>query len=253
MIDQHELASWERALQGVLLGGPGGPDRVIVVAETSSTQDEARTRGPRIGDVVVAGRQTRGRGRFGRTWADTGEDGIAMTFVVSPERAERLAIAAGIAVAAAIESPSSGAGVRIMIKWPNDVLANGKKVAGVLVECVDNCALIGIGVNVSQTQWPAELADLAISLAQAGANIERRPLMIDIVLQMQVTLGMSDAWLEREFRKRDALLGKDALFRAASREVRGRVLRIDPLRGLAVQTGEGEIWLPAAMTTVLKD
>lgn len=250
---QCAIDHWARNLQAVMLEMPGGPGRVIVVAEATSTQDEAKARGPRIGDVVVAWRQAHGRGRFGRAWADTGEDGVAMTVVVAAECAERLAIAAGVAIARAIESLPLTNGTRVGIKWPNDVMVNDRKLAGVLVECSCGCALIGIGVNVSQNYWPEELGDVAISLAQVGVKTDRIAVMVDILLQLQMTIGMSDEWLEKEFRKRDTLLGKRAVFRTGEREIRGKVLSVDPMRGLAVETEHGERWLPAATTTVLKE
>lgn len=77
--------------------------RAIVVDEVGSTQDEARARGARVGDVIVAWRQTKGRGRFGRAWVDTGEDGVALSVVLRDRRADQAIMRVSVAVAAALD------------------------------------------------------------------------------------------------------------------------------------------------------
>src|SRR5436190_5179882 len=110
---------------------------VMVVRETGSTQDFAKSiaRGA-AGLVVIAGRQTQGRGRLGRRWADTSHLGLAMTFVIDGRgKAEQLAIAAGVAACRAVEG-CVGPG-RVGLRWPNDVVERaagggpGRKLSGV--------------------------------------------------------------------------------------------------------------------------
>jgi BirA family transcriptional regulator, biotin operon repressor / biotin---[acetyl-CoA-carboxylase] ligase len=235
-------------------------NRVVVLQQTDSTQDAARRLDAQVGDVLVAGRQTSGRGRLGRAWADTGEDGVAVTFVLEAIRSERLAVACAVAAAHAIGASMKVNGgwrtrkVKIGIKWPNDIVVDGRKIAGILIEQTDERAYVGIGINVRQVSWPAELQRRAISLAELGFDVDRL-LVIEMLMQcLRFMLRDDDARLIDRFRERDALTGTTCCFRIGEREVRGTVVRVDPMRGLAVLTeNQGEVWLPAATTTLIKD
>lgn len=141
-------------------------------AELDSTNEEARRRAA-AGDSgplwITAGRQTAGRGRRGRSW-DSAEGNLAATLLIHPDRPlaqwPQLGFAAAIAVAdmAAHFAPAS----RIAVKWPNDVLADGRKLAGILLETAGPMLAIGIGVNLAAhpegTEFPA------ISLCALGAK-----------------------------------------------------------------------------------
>lgn len=254
MSERRPIEIWHANIKGVLFDLWSPPSSIHVLEETTSTQDWARQRRAPIGSVIVAWRQTHGRGRLGRTWIDTGEDGVSMTLVLPDVRSERLAIAGGVAAAKAIALACNGATIDVRIKWPNDVLANGRKIAGVLVECADGRAYLGIGINVHQQSWPGELAHSAISLAQLGVAADRLPIMIDVLCDFQVLWGMSDQYLSSRFAQQDVLTGTTCGFRIGDREIRGKVLRVDPMKGLAVLTEhEGEVWLPAATTSVIKE
>jgi BirA family biotin operon repressor/biotin-[acetyl-CoA-carboxylase] ligase len=225
-------------------------NRVTVMRETRSTQDAARTLGATPGDVVTTWRQTAGRGRLGRAWADTGDHGVAATLVAQRREPEFLAIAAAVGAARAIESAT---GLITQIKWPNDIHITGRKVAGVLVEQHDQIAFIGIGINVHQTHWPAELADRAASLAQFGATLDRLDVVIELIVAVDAAMRADAAELNSEFSKRDALVGRVAAFRMAGREVSGRVLRVDPMRGIEIESARGtSMHLPAALTEILR-
>ena len=152
------------------------------LAETASTNDVAREwalAGAPDGAVVAAARQTRGRGRRERTWESPAGTGLYASFVLRPEwpaeQAPNLAIVAGMAAYHALEK----AGVEnLRVKWPNDVLAGGKKICGVLVEPRLGAgriefAVVGIGINVGQAagDFPPELRTPATSCRLAGAAI----------------------------------------------------------------------------------
>jgi biotin-(acetyl-CoA carboxylase) ligase len=94
----------------------------------------------------------------------------------------------------------------------------------------------------------------AISLAELGFDVDRL-LVIEMLMQcLRFMLRDDDARLIDRFRERDALTGTTCCFRIGEREVRGTVVRVDPMRGLAVLTeNQGEVWLPAATTTLIKD
>src|SRR5690606_7160458 len=133
-----------------------------------------------------------GRGRLGRPWADTGGEGLAMTLVAPVAAPDRLSLVGAMAAVFAIES---ALGRRVGIKWPNDVIVGGRKIAGVLVEIVDDRALIGIGINVRQSSWPAPLELIAASLFQLGVDARRESVAAQLVISTASALVAPDAAL----------------------------------------------------------
>jgi BirA family biotin operon repressor/biotin-[acetyl-CoA-carboxylase] ligase len=143
------------------------PFRLLVRNEVNSTNDElhalARNGAP-AGLVMLALRQTAGRGRRGAQWHSTPGETLAFSILVRPEQPKshwpRLALAAGLAVAEALEqfAPATG------IKWPNDIWIGPRKVAGILVEAGQDFAVVGIGINVNNTDFPVEISETATSL-----------------------------------------------------------------------------------------
>ena len=148
------------------------------VEACASTNDEAAAwarAGAAAGSVVVADEQTRGRGRLGRRWHSPAGASLYFSAVLRPSlpphRIAPITLAAGVAVAEALEmfnlSPA--------LKWPNDVQLDGKKVAGILTEMsgdVDRVhhVIVGIGINVNVGAFPEELAAIATSLLLAGGK-----------------------------------------------------------------------------------
>lgn len=237
---------WTERLQAAA----AGPfERVVVVDEADSTQDTARRLDAKPGTVVVARRQTAGRGRFGRVWADTGDQGIAASFVAHRRpQPEAMAIAAAVAAALAAESLLDRP---VGIKWPNDVVVDGRKLAGILVEQWVDRAVIGIGMNVRQTSWPAQLAGRAVSLAQLGSACTPLDALAALVRAVSVTLPATADVLCEQFARRDVLSETDAVFDSGGRTITGTVVRVDPMHGLLVRTDREHVYLPAATTTVV--
>ena len=162
------------------------------LAETASTNDVARDwalAGAPDGALVVAARQTRGRGRRERTWDSPASTGLYASFILRPDwpadQAPNLAIVAGMAAFRALER----AGVKnLRMKWPNDVLADGKKICGVLVEPRLGAgriefAVAGIGINVGQgaDDFPPDLRQPATS-----CRLENAPISVDGMLELLV-------------------------------------------------------------------
>lgn len=143
------------------------PFRLLVRESTESTNDEVRAlaqAGAPDGLIVLAERQTAGRGRRGAAWFSPAGESLAFSVLVRPEESKalwpRLALAAGLAVAEAVEEFGPQAG----IKWPNDVWIGQRKVAGILVEAGSDFAVVGIGLNVNTLEFPAAVAEIATSL-----------------------------------------------------------------------------------------
>lgn len=213
-------------------GGLGRP--LWVVASTTSTNDEAKRgakQGAPHGATWVAEEQTAGRGRQGRGWwAPAGE---SLTFSVllrdtpPPSRLPLIALVAGLAVRDAVASAAPNSDVKI--KWPNDVVIGGRKVAGVLVEAITSgprvlAIAIGIGINVHTRVFPAEISDRATSVALALGARSSPPDRASILAE---TLGVLDRDLQ--------LVAARGLG-----PVRGRLEAVDALRERRVRSDAGD-------------
>jgi BirA family transcriptional regulator, biotin operon repressor / biotin---[acetyl-CoA-carboxylase] ligase len=162
---------------------------------TSSTQrlfapDDAE------GAVAVTEEQTEGRGRLGRSWhAPAGSSVLASVLLlppVEPPRLPELSLIAGGAVAEAIERVT---GIQPSIKFPNDVLIRGRKVAGILAESSEGRVALGIGVNVNQTleELPLDAQTEPTSLSlELRAPVHRAQLLVEILFQLERAY---DAWI----------------------------------------------------------
>jgi BirA family biotin operon repressor/biotin-[acetyl-CoA-carboxylase] ligase len=153
------------------------------------------------GAVAVAEEQTEGRGRLGRGWEAPPQTSVLVSILlrpaVEPPRLPELSLVAGDAVAAAIAETT---GLDPAIKFPNDVLLGGRKVAGILAESSDGRVVLGIGVNANQTtdQLPADAHTDPTSLRlELGRPVDRAPLLAAILLHLEraydrwVTTGTS--------------------------------------------------------------
>lgn len=134
------------------------------------------------GTVVISEEQTNGKGRLGRSWHSKSGDGIWLSILLKPNivpyKAPFITMIAGVSIVKALRN----LGINADIKWPNDIIINNKKVCGVLTELSAeiervNYIIVGIGINVKNTDFPEELKDKATSLYNEGYRIER----VDIV------------------------------------------------------------------------
>ena len=156
----------------------GGNVRNLVVhGEVDSTSSDLRRRidnGAPPGTVVVAGRQTAGRGRSGREWfsAETGNLYLSICLSVSGDTQQSVPMVPMVPLAAGIaahEAISRECRVDCRLKWPNDVLVSGKKLAGILTELValrgtDALVIVGIGINTGIEAFPEAIRDIATSI-----------------------------------------------------------------------------------------
>jgi BirA family biotin operon repressor/biotin-[acetyl-CoA-carboxylase] ligase len=243
-LDATPIEAWPDRLEAVCTG-LRFLRRAVVVRETGSTQDLARGRAE--GDVVVAWRQTSGRGRDGRTWADTGLGGVAVT-AVAAVHGPWIALAAGVAAAEAIErvAPSIAVG----LKWPNDLMIAGRKVGGVLIERDGDASLIGIGINVSQPSFDGELATRATSLAIAGACVDRLVLLEALLPRLDHWLAAGESPTIGAFQQRDMLRGRVVRLSAAGAIVEGVVDSIDPLVAIRIRTPAGLLAVGASTARI---
>jgi BirA family biotin operon repressor/biotin-[acetyl-CoA-carboxylase] ligase len=142
--------------------------RFASVASTMTTAAELARSGAESGTVVVADEQTGGQGRLGRSWHSEKGAGLYATFILRPglssDSMPVVTLALGLATA---EAMSRTAGVACDLRWPNDVLVNDRKCAGILAQLQETAVLAGIGINVNHTSFPDDIAATATSLRLA--------------------------------------------------------------------------------------
>ena len=203
------------------------------------------------GTLVTADEQSAGRGRQGRRWSAPSRTALLMSLVVRDSQPV-LPLAAAVAICDAIP-------VRCEIKWPNDVWLERRKLAGILVEGrpQEGWAVLGIGLNVTNTSFPPELAESATSLQLAGVETDTESVLCDV-------LGALDRWLEaplREvlaaWRRRDALRGLPVTWDATAARGAGEAggtgtaAGIDDSGALVVETADGSVTLEAGEVHLL--
>lgn len=147
------------------------------IDSTNIKAQEFAEKGYPSGTLVVADKQESGKGRRGRSWVSPSGTGIFMTLMIKPDinpnNASMLTLVAALAVAKAITSVT---GEEALIKWPNDIVINGKKVCGILTEMnaqfdYINHIVVGIGINVHNESFPEEISQMASSLMiEAGGK-----------------------------------------------------------------------------------
>jgi len=210
-------------------------DRLVRLEEVDSTNREARERGVAGapgGTVIVARRQTAGRGRLGRKWASP-EGGLWMSMIVRPPEGARaetplLSIAAGVAAAGALGEVFGEAGLepdRVKLGWPNDVLVEDRKIAGILCEVCSRpepaFVIIGVGLNLNNraADLPAEFAGMAISVSELCGSeypvdgaLEKMVALLDN--KVSRTLEGEVAGIIEEWKERSALFGRNVIIQS---------------------------------------
>jgi BirA family biotin operon repressor/biotin-[acetyl-CoA-carboxylase] ligase len=199
------------------------------------------------GTVVVAEKQTAGMGRHGRSWHSDSEGGLYLSIVLRlplpSDAIPVLTMALGLAAQGAIEDLC---GVKPDIRWPNDLLLNGKKLAGILVQAADKGALIaGIGVNVNQAVFPEELRSTATSLYIETGREHSKELVLDGIVaeSLRYAALLAEAGkgqILRQFETRSSYArGKSVEVEDGSRAFSGVTAGLDENGFLRVETATG--------------
>jgi BirA family biotin operon repressor/biotin-[acetyl-CoA-carboxylase] ligase len=230
---------------------------IQVFEQTTSTNDVAEKLardGVKEGAVVFAESQTRGRGRLGRAWLSPAHKGLWFSVLLRPhlhpQETTQLTVISATALRRAIKTV---AGLSAEIKWPNDLLLGGKKVAGILTEMsaeMDRVrhVILGIGVDVNQgaEEFPPELRKTATSLKmESGREISRAELAVEILRELDFDYARIGAGkfseVADEWEAACATIGRDVTVHVGDRRFRGHAESLDDDGALLIRTEHGHL------------
>ncbi len=222
------------------------------IPSTSDTAKALGSRGEREGALVVAESQTAGRGRLGRQWLSPPRVCLYASLLLRPPlpptELPQITLATAVSLVRAL---TRAVGVTPGIKWPNDLMLNGKKLGGILTEMETESdqiryLVVGLGLNVNTPDFPPELADTATSLLREEGRVFSR-------------VGILQAWLEEfellykhfltrgfpeileEWRRHSVTLGKCVAVRQGMRHLEGLALEVAEDGALLLETARGEV------------
>jgi len=241
-----------------LLGGICGI--VSCVSETGSTNTDARVLLREFPDadtvLLTADRQTGGRGRQGKSF-ESPEGGLYMTLVMKTGAPLHSVVNVTSCAAVAVIRALAKREIPCGIKWVNDIYLNGAKLAGILVESVNDYAamrseyvIVGIGVNVAKNIFPDGVH--AVSLEEAGFSVNMEEFCADIVrelLKIRET-GFDFAVYADEYRNRSIVLGQEVMFLRDGVTHYGTAESVDGRGGLVVRTGKERCTLDSGEITL---
>lgn len=221
------------------------------IDSTNIKAKELARKGSDEGTIVVAEEQTSGRGRLGRVWISPKGKGIWMSIILRPDIDPIYASKVTQIGAAAVWKAINSIGIKAEIKWPNDIVLNGKKICGILTEMSGelnkiNYIVIGIGINVNieEAEFPTEIAKTASSLkAEVGKYICRQELLIEILRELDyyyddlINKGSIKEAIDI-CRRESVLLGKDIKIISKGQEVLAKAIDITDDGELIIEEGK---------------
>jgi len=229
--------------------------QVTYLEQTGSTNAVARQlalEGAPHRALVVAGFQTEGRGRFDRTWFAPPGCCLLFSQVLRLKcDAEQLPLA-NLAASIALSQALSKLGLVSSLKWPNDVLINGRKVAGILAEVVsqygsrglvqeskpEHAVVLGVGLNVNVEEFPDELRAMATSLSlEGGHSFDLIETLIQFQIRFEILLELFPKDVAETYGKMSETVGRLVRVRSGNSIVEGKAVRIDPLGHLVLEGG----------------
>jgi BirA family biotin operon repressor/biotin-[acetyl-CoA-carboxylase] ligase len=210
------------------------------LTEVGSTNEYVKQMLPHApeGTVVVADTQTSGKGSKGRSWCSP-EGGLWMSVLLKHQQNSLISLLAGVSICEALASY----GIKTMIKWPNDVLLNGRKIAGILSEVVDDNVILGIGVNLNVRQFPEELKEKASSVfIETKKHLDTQTFYHKLCKFLDTYYrflkeDQIDALLSK-WREYTLMCGRDVRIELPGRLVVGKVLDIDQRGALIIMRAD---------------
>lgn len=242
--------------------------RVFAYKSIGSTNDSAKrlaeSDSPE-GTMVIAEKQTKGRGRLGRSWHSPQNKGLYFSLILRPrlavEKMSALSLVAALSISRVIENLTE---LEPRIKWPNDCLVGGKKVAGILIDISAELgrisyAVLGVGLNINMTarDFSTEIRKKATSLAiETGKKLDRNEFLREFLLEFEKSYrkfcryGLSS--VASELVKRSSVIGREIEFKLDGKKFTGIALGYDEVGGLRVKTKDGVKVLTAGEVTLRK-
>lgn len=216
------------------------------------------------GTVVLSDTQTSGKGRMGRQWDSPSQGGIYLSIVLYPpkplEVVPYLTLLAGVATARAISN-----WCEVTLKWPNDLIAQDKKLCGILCEFLPECqpmpaTVIGIGINVHQTisEFPKDLRGTATSLfLETGQHLPRTQIVKSLIEKLDREyhefLSKGSDRLIKRWSDRSCMFGQVVALSKGNNTVKGLVKKLDSNGHLVLETEKGEETFAAGEATIIKN
>jgi BirA family biotin operon repressor/biotin-[acetyl-CoA-carboxylase] ligase len=255
---EHDFSGGVLSADGMLpfLSDENTADKINIHASLESTNKTAKelaAAGAKHGTIIMAEKQTAGKGRYGRSFFSPPGHGIYMSVILCPEQrhgsSALLTLRAAVAVCKAIESLAAK---KPQIKWVNDIFIDGKKVCGILTEAATDhqngamrWAVVGIGVNFDtpKTDYPEELRDIAGSVFSEGRpEITRNRLAAEIINHMTAAENQpGEKEILDEYKKRLIVLGKKVTVAGFDEKYEAAAVDIDDTGRLIVKKDNGEI------------
>lgn len=239
--------------------------QIVYSDSCASTNDEAKAgdiRGDGEGTVYITDLQTKGRGRMGRDWHAEEKKGIALSIllkpVISPAQIMPISLLAGLCICKALEDV---AGLKCQVKWPNDVIVNGKKIAGVLIEMSTSGEMVqyivlGMGINANNSIFPEEIKSKATSVfLETGCTCSRKKLVCKLLEYFEhdyftwveeldeseeSSINSPSASYLKEYKSRCVNLGKEVVVHQRDQVLSGIAKDITPEGELLIVLPNGE-------------
>ena len=236
------------------------------VKSTNDTAQQFADSGEIEGTIITAEEQTKGKGRLGRVWFSKMKAGIYLSIILKPdfipEKAPGLSIMTAVALSNSLAELTDA---NVQIKWPNDVLLNGKKTAGILTELSAekekiHHIIVGIGINVNHTEsdFPDEIKDIATSVRREnGAEISRVVLIRKFLEQFEILYeDYKICQLEKltqKIRAYSSLIGKNIKLNLGNSFIEGTVLDINSNGALLLNSQGKVVTLNSGEVTIVKE
>jgi BirA family biotin operon repressor/biotin-[acetyl-CoA-carboxylase] ligase len=236
------------------------------VKSTNDIAIQLAQAGETEGTIVTAEQQTKGRGRLGRAWHSPAGRGVYVSIILrpafKPDRAPGIAVMTALALADAV---ADNCHAKVQIKWPNDLLINGRKAAGILTELSAEknkveYIVVGVGINVNHTvdDFPQELQPIATSLRIAN---RRKAARVDLLKTFLSNFEREYRRYQKEYlassrkkiRKYSSLVGKEVRLRFGNKVIEGRAIDIDKDGALIVEKDGQRRAVTSGEVTVVKE
>ena len=233
------------------------------IGSTNETARRMAESGAPEGTIILADKQTKGRGRLGRSWHSPGGLGLYFSLILRPripfDKVPALSLVAALSVCRVTDRLAS---LNSMIKWPNDCLIGSRKMAGILVEVsaeLDRLsyAILGVGININHRKkdFPSELRSIATSIAiEAGRSIDRVGFLQKLIYEFEKSYNNFTRYGLRfigpELVERSTVINRDITLRIGKKKISGRAVGLDQNGALRMLTEDGVRIISAGEVTL---